>query len=603
MAPDDPSHEDSAPRDTLRARARAATASTDEVALPQPLAAYALGAVIGAGGVGEVIAAHDRRIGREVALKRLKTPDPSDDAIARFLREARIQARLDHPSVVPVHELGHDEHGRPYFTMKQLSGVTLAQHLARVRSHTSYVIHHTNTGLLRAFADVCHAIDLAHSRGIIHRDLKPANIMLGDFGAVYVLDWGLARELGGEPDSRQGPNAGDDVETREGELLGTPGYMAPEQIEDAASVERPADVYSLGAILFELLAGEPLHPRGPAGLTAALEDVERSPARRMPDRAIPPELDALCVAMLARAPEERPTAHQVAVQIEAYLDGDRDVTARRALARDDLARARVAFGAGDRVEAMRAAGRALALDPENREAAELVSRLMLEPPRVPPPALRDALSATEAETIRQHARSSMIAFILLLAFVPVVIWNGVRSWPLVIAIAGLAFVLGTVAFAMMRVSRVRGVAGLLCYFVGSGAMVVLLSRLCGPFMVVPAIACVFTMSGLMYPPLARRPVIVVAITLVSWLGPVLLEQAGILAATWRIVGGTIETTSHTLAISSVPTQVFLYAATIVTIVVTALHASSLSRSNLDAQHKLVSQAWHLQLLLPRVPGF
>jgi eukaryotic-like serine/threonine-protein kinase len=588
MVPDDRSHDD----DTLPDRHRAATASTDELALPQPLAAYVLGAVIGAGGVGEVIAAHDERIGRAVALKRLKTPDPTDDAIARFLREAKIQARLDHPSVVPVHELGHDELGRPYFTMKQLSGVTLQQRLAQRPQLPQ---------LLRAFADVCHAIDLAHSRGIIHRDLKPANIMLGGFGAVYVLDWGLARELDGDRAPRRVPNAGDDVETGENELLGTPGYMAPEQIADAASVERPADVYSLGAILFEILAGVPLYPRGPAALAVELGEVERSPAQRVPDRTIPPELDALCVAMLARAPDERPTAHQVAVQIEAYLDGDRDVSARRALARDDLARARVAFAAGERADAMRAAGRALALDPENREAAELVSRLMLEPPREPAPELRDVLRATDVETIRQHARSSMVSFILLLAFVPVAIWNGVRSWPVVVAIAALAFVLGAVAFVLMRAPK-RGFAVLPGYFIGSGIMVVLLARLCGPFMVVPAVACVFTMSGLMYPPLAKRPLFVVAITLTGWLVPVLLERLGILAATWRIAGGAIETTSYTLDIAGVPTQVFLYAATIVTILVTAFHASSLARSNLDAQHKLVSQAWHLQLLLPRVPG-
>src|SRR5262245_60189676 len=272
------------------------SAADSKVALPA--IGYQLGTAIGRGGMGEVLAAFDQRIGREVAIKRMRSPHPSEEATTRFLREARIQARLDHPAIVPVHELGTDEAGRPYFTMKRLSGRTLGQRITEGAAQTQ---------LLRAFVDVCLAVEFAHAKGVIHRDLKPANIMLGDYGEVYVLDWGVARVLadpsgvaaGGalasvDPDhgaaaaaaGAGGPagtpgtsgtagtagigsnpsillqsidSLGEGTET--GTLLGTPGYSAPEQLKGDA-VTAPADVYALGAILFELLAGEPLHPRG-----------------------------------------------------------------------------------------------------------------------------------------------------------------------------------------------------------------------------------------------------------------------------------------------------------------------------------------------------
>ncbi|HEY6034998.1 MAG TPA: serine/threonine-protein kinase, partial [Kofleriaceae bacterium] len=141
------------------------------------LKGYVFGDVIGRGGLGEVLIAHDLRVGRDVAFKRLRTTAPSDAEIKRFLREARIQARLDHPAVPPVYDLGTDDDGRPFFTMKRLAGVTLSELMQSPIAN--------RPRLLRAFADVCLAIEFAHSRGIVHRDLKPANVMLGDFGDVY----------------------------------------------------------------------------------------------------------------------------------------------------------------------------------------------------------------------------------------------------------------------------------------------------------------------------------------------------------------------------------------------------------------------------------
>src|SRR5690349_12150007 len=182
---------------------------------------YALGTSLGVGGMGEVLVATDKQIEREVAIKRMRIA-PTPDAVARFVREAKIQGRLDHPAIVPVHELANDADGRPFFVMKRLTGTTLAEILAKPGMHT-------RQKLLRAFADVCLAIEFAHARGVIHRDLKPANIMLGEFGEVYVLDWGVARVVG-EPDDVEASTSDTPPAdaTEAGAILGTPGYIAPE---------------------------------------------------------------------------------------------------------------------------------------------------------------------------------------------------------------------------------------------------------------------------------------------------------------------------------------------------------------------------------------
>ena len=151
---------------------------------------YRLARLMGKGGMGEVISARDEQIGREVAIKRMKAARPSERAIARFLREASIQGRLEHPAIVPVHEIGRDTDGLPFFAMKKLTGTTLAKILEAPSARFPL------QRVLRAFIDVCLAVEFAHVRGVVHRDLNPNNIMLGDYGEVYVLDWGVAKVVG-----------------------------------------------------------------------------------------------------------------------------------------------------------------------------------------------------------------------------------------------------------------------------------------------------------------------------------------------------------------------------------------------------------------------
>ncbi|HSD87355.1 MAG TPA: serine/threonine-protein kinase, partial [Kofleriaceae bacterium] len=191
---------------------------------------------LGKGGMGEVLLAIDVTLNREVAIKRMLTPDPSESQVARFLREARVQGRLEHSAIAPVYELSRDVDGRPFFVMKRLSGTTLADII------DDNAEGYTLQRLLRAFTEVCHAVELAHSRGVIHRDLKPSNIMLGDFGEVYVLDWGVAKVTG---DQELADILAGATSTMPGVVIGTKPYMPPEQ-QAGIEIDHRIDVYALG---------------------------------------------------------------------------------------------------------------------------------------------------------------------------------------------------------------------------------------------------------------------------------------------------------------------------------------------------------------------
>jgi len=591
MKPSDPSSDPTLPISDDTERGDPATAPTGKHVLPASIASYDLGEVIGRGGMGEVLLARDRQIGRDVAIKRMRDVS-SGDARDRFLREARIQARLDHPAIVPVYELGTDNDGQPYFTMKRLAGVTLADMLASAAP--------PRQRMLRAFADVCRAVEFAHARAIVHRDLKPANIMLGDYGEVYVLDWGLARVLDADTDSAVERGWAAPVAstggTEAGALLGTPGYMAPEQIHDAADIGRPTDVYALGAILFEILANEPLHPRGEGAIASTLSEIDVSPARRRPDRGVPPELDALCVAALAAAPAKRPPIAELSQRVQSYLDGDRDVERRRALAAAQLAQARAAFGNGQRTESMRAAGRALALDPESEGAAELVGALLLEPPAVPPPDLRAALQEADDTAIRKHARGALPSFLAIVLLVPLAIWNGVTSWRYTVGLVALTLVLGAVGAMFSRsAGRPRE---MVFYMLGVAALIAMLGRLCSPFLFVPGVAAFVATSAATYPAFNHRSWLILLLVGGGWAVPLLAESFDLLRSTWHVHDGAFVFTSYAIRLDGTPTIVFAVFCTIATLVVASTHGARIGRTHQAARHQLVAQAWHLRQLLP-----
>ncbi|HET6575944.1 MAG TPA: serine/threonine-protein kinase, partial [Fimbriiglobus sp.] len=278
---------------------------------------------IARGGMGRVLAAHDLTLDRDVAVKILL---PGANA-GRFVRESKITARLPHPGVPPVYALGTLDDGSPFLAMKLVAGQTLA---AEMKADD-------RPRLLPAFAQVCQAVGFAHSRGVIHRDLKPANVMVGAFGEVQVMDWGLAKELASrdvavdDPDAPAiadggTPGESTDHRTEAGLVMGTPWYMAPEQARGEPTDAR-CDVFALGGILCAILTGHPpfrgkttreVFQRAAAGdLADALE--------RLDGCGADVELVALCRRCLSAAPADRPaTGQAVADDLAAYLGGVQD---------------------------------------------------------------------------------------------------------------------------------------------------------------------------------------------------------------------------------------------------------------------------------------
>ncbi|MBL0213788.1 MAG: serine/threonine protein kinase [Myxococcales bacterium] len=559
------------------------------------IANYEVGPLLGHGGMGDVLLCRDQTIGRDVAIKQMRGHKPSKDAVARFLREAKIQARLEHPSIVPVHSLGRDEAELPYFTMKRLTGTTLGELLVAPSPPSQQRV-------LRMFADVCLAVEFAHSRAVVHRDLKPANIMVGDFGEVYVLDWGLARIV---TESEDGGSMGDGVmsldgHTQAGALLGTPGYMAPEQIEGAAHVGPCADIYALGAILFEILSGEALHPKGVGALTSTLQGIDGGPARRRPERPIAPELDRLCIEALSTRATERPSAKALAERLQRYLDGDRDLEQRRELAKTFVARAEEAVRSGDikrRAEAIQAAGRALSLDPESTAAAAIVQTLMFEPTRTYPAELVEELGAAEVEVQQRQGKAAMLSFVVILAYLAIACVNGVSNPPLVIGIAAYTVLLATYVWRVTQRPAQRW--QMLVIATANCTLAALLSRTYGSMIIVPAVTCIMAVSLTAYPLLIDRRGIVISLLAASWLIPVVLELTGVLAGTFGLRDHIVELTSHVMSIEGTHTMAILIGSNLVTIIVIGLFASALATSRRNAQRQAAITAWHFKQLLPQ----
>ena len=274
---------------------------------------------IGEGGMGAVYLARDRELARDVALKVLRAPEPTDDECARILREARILATLEHPGIVPVHDVGTLPDGRVFYVMKHVRGERLDAYARGARSHAE---------LLRVFRQVCDAVAFAHAAGVIHRDLKPQNVMLGAFGEVLVLDWGVAkikRAIDRPPPTppaelSRGRDASGllaDRDTATGTVMGTPGYMSPEQhAGDPRAVDERSDVYGLGGILVFLLTGAHPSPGAP----------DSEPLEALP---LPPPLRAICGRARAADPTARyRSASELAADVANYLDAQ-PVTAHR----------------------------------------------------------------------------------------------------------------------------------------------------------------------------------------------------------------------------------------------------------------------------------
>ncbi len=313
---------------------------------------YRVDREIARGGMGSIHLVYDGELRRHLALKVLlqgasadrasgsKAVDPKSRG--RFIEEAQVTAQLDHPGIVPVHDLGVDAAGRAYFTLKLVKGDDLREIFEKVRARDE---RWSQTRALGVIQRVCEAVAYAHDKGVIHRDLKPANIMVGRFGEVYVMDWGLARVLD-QPDrhdlrlreekatvhihsgrrerARREPDA--PLETMDGDVIGTPAYMSPEQAGGRiAELSRAADVYSVGAMLYELLGGR--RPYALAGDRVTpyeiLARVRAAPPEPLAtiDPSLPAELVAICEKAMARDPRQRyPDTRDLGEDLAAFLE-------------------------------------------------------------------------------------------------------------------------------------------------------------------------------------------------------------------------------------------------------------------------------------------
>ena len=270
-----------------------------------PGSRYKLRELIARGGMGVVYAAEDLKLSRRVALKILDTPDANGELSSRLMREARILAQLEHPGIVPVHDVGVLPGGRAFYTMKFVEGLRLDRYLVQLDSLPQR---------LRLFLRVCDAVAFAHARGVLHRDLKPANIMVGSFGEVLVMDWGLAKILRepslsrdetlityGQPANSESDPTQSTVITGHGTVMGTPGYMSPEQARgETEKIDVRSDIFALGALLKFIAVG------GAPGKSAAL----------------PRPLLAICTKAMAESQNARYTdVSAFAADLSLYLDG------------------------------------------------------------------------------------------------------------------------------------------------------------------------------------------------------------------------------------------------------------------------------------------
>ncbi len=594
------------------------------IIMPAPLSEanpderYEERSLLGEGGMGTVLLCRDSRVGRDVAIKKIRGGNEAlPSTIERFVREARVQGQLEHPAVVPVYDLGCTAKSEPFFTMRRVRGVTLEDVLAHLQAGdpetTAKFGRHR---LLAAFVQLCLALHYAHVRGVLHRDLKPANVMFGDFGEVYVLDWGLAR-MADEPESAPNDQLGDSAppfaeashaQTLDGDVFGTPGYMAPEQARgEHSALDERADVYALGAILFEILTFEQLH-RGDtiAELLASTLRGEVHPvSESLRTHGAPPELEATCLSAIALNRDERQrTAALLHNEIQRYLEGDRDTERRRTLADEHATEAEAAveraLGArgtlDDRGAAMRAAGRALVLDPEHERAARAMLRLLAEPPRELPPEARSRMdNAVEAST-RVMARRGTIAYIAWIATAPVTLLMGVRNWSGYLAT--MALLVGAAVFSALR-ARPGGFQRLalpLAFACGSAALT-LSAFVLGPFILGPSVGVAHTMMYALLPG-RRWRAIVLASGSAAMVGPWVAERAGWLPPSVVFEDGTMHILPRFFELPPTLTPVLILLTSVSALLIAAVFIMRYRDALRDAEEQLHLYTWHLSHLVP-----
>lgn len=283
--------------------------------------------VVGEGGVGRVYLAYDKRIGRRVAVKEMLSPSTAGnkELTNSFIHEAKITAKLEHPGIIPIYEIGNRSHHGPYYVMKYIKGITMEERFRNFEGNSSENDFKQRIKLLDTLIDVCETLAYAHEKGVIHRDIKPNNIISGKFGETIIIDWGLAQVISSDDNTQFFNNA---IIHQQHTLsdaslstnVGTPRYMAPEQVLGHAS--KASDVYSLGIILFRIITGE-FPSQSSGGETQKQSNNKKNlPSPIQLNPSAPVELVAICEKAIARSENQRFTdASELLTQLNDYRDG------------------------------------------------------------------------------------------------------------------------------------------------------------------------------------------------------------------------------------------------------------------------------------------
>jgi len=531
--------------------------------------------LLGKGGMGEVRLLRDRRISRFVACKVLKAGVQKDPVYrARLLLEARVQGQLEHPAIVPVHDLGETANGELFFSMKCVRGATLRQALDSVATGAR-LAQYSRRRLLTAFSSVCLAVDFAHARGVVHRDLKPENVMLGHFGEVYVLDWGIAKVMhrSDTPMAESLDVPVSATSTRAGAMLGTPRYMAPERQHGVANPS--TDVYALGVIMGEILS--------------AHQDLD-----------VPPELEEVQMRATALGADGRyPTARALHEALERYLDGDRDLAMRRKLSDEHARRAEAALARAERDSSERTIagqeiGRALGLDPDNRLALRMLMQMLTDVPASLPPAAKVEMDRRWTERKKRTQRAGTIPTLMMLGLVPLIMWLGVRDWSLLatfIALVVLASAMQYIGARSQRLTTGPALAVMLA------ACSVLMTSF-GLLGVVPAAFAIIAFAWRMNVESYVHGFLILVVAGLWLIAPFVFTELGLTGAGYALRDGALVVLPKMNNFPPGRTFIVMVLGTFGGLAAAVIYGRVYINELRRAEHKLSFQAWQLQQLVP-----
>lgn len=592
--------------------------------------------MIAIGGMGELRRYRDSVLSRDVVVKSIRGDQRSNEVTRqRFLREARIQAYLQHPCIVPVYDMGNASRSDVYFTMAHIGGRTLGEILLALGAGDEESRRRfSRRQLLDAFCRVCLAVAYAHEKGVIHRDLKPDNLMLGEYGEVFVLDWGIAklderalRRSSGEALRRPDSDArlprivyeedADDAQlTEAGATIGTLEYIAPEQYLASGEPDARSDIYSLGAILYEILSHVPYRsaPSRVEMMKVVWRDTLRPIVRPAPAN-LPEELDAIWRKATEATPERRfQTARELHDAVVAHLDTEREVQRRRETALEHARTAALEIESAPESElasetevrrgrALRSLGQALAVDPSQGEAiAGLLNGLLSHPADASPEVDRE-LAAVEGKVGVRSAGMSAVLFATWFLFLMIgYSWMGVRSRTAMCVFGAVVLALVVYNYRVWRADlQHRG--HMMAIMVLGFVAVALASTFLGPFVLVPSLAT--TMFGAFTMTMrsdARARNVAMVLSACAVVVPAGLQITGVLPASYLFEEGRIIIVPQLVALPTHITPAVLTASALLVVVLTNWLTSQVVQAHAQSERAAVTQAFRLRQLLPGSPS-